>query len=124
MENKYSPKTQAEIEKILTKIHAFKKFFSINIEYYIDGWAIFLNEKNIYPRRIVIFKSYNNDSFSIKSFEINLNDCRKEENKELYSKINLDTIDKVMKEVKDIIYGKDMMRYTLEKYFNKVLKKT
>lgn len=124
MENKYSPKTQAEIEKILSKIHAFKKFFSINIEYYIDGWAIFLNEKNIYPRRIVIFKSYNNDSFSIKSFEINLNDCRKEENKELYSKINLDTIDKVMKEVKDIIYGKDMMRYTLEKYFNKVLKKT
>ena len=123
MENKYSPKTQAEIEKILSKIHAFKKFFSINIEYYIDGWAIFLNEKNIYPRRIVIFKSYNNDSFSIKSFEINLNDCRKEENKELYSKINLDTIDKVMKEVKDIIYGKDMMRYTLEKYFNKVLKK-
>jgi len=123
MENKYSPKTQAEIEKILSKIHTFKKFFSINIEYYIDGWAIFLNEKNIYPRRIVIFKSYNNDSFSIKSFEINLNDCRKEENKELYSKINLDTIDKVMKEVKDIIYGKDMMRYTSEKYFNKVLKK-
>ena len=123
MENKYSPKTQVEIEKILSKIHAFKKFFSINIEYYIDGWAIFLNEKNIYPRRIVIFKSYNNDSFSIKSFEINLNDCRKEENKELYSKINLDTIDKVMKEVKDIIYGKDMMRYTSEKYFNKVLKK-
>jgi len=122
MENKYSPKTQAEIEKTLSKIHTFKKFFSISIEYYID-MAIFLNEKNIYPRRIVIFKSYNNDSFSIKSFEINLNDCRKEENKELYSKINLDTIDKVMKEVKDIIYGKDMMRYTLEKYFNKVLKK-
>ena len=124
MESKYSPEIQAEIEKILSKIHAFKKFFSINIEYYIDGFALFLNEKKIYPRRIVIFKSHINDSFSIKSFEINLNDCRKEENKELYSKINLDTIDKVMKEVKDIIYGKDMMRYTLEKYFNKVLKKT
>jgi len=51
-----------------------------------------------------------------------LKDCRKEENKELYSKINLDTIDKVMKELKDIIYGKDMMSYTSEKYFNKVLK--
>ena len=37
MENKYSPKTQAEIEKILSKIHTFKKFFSINLEYYIDG---------------------------------------------------------------------------------------
>lgn len=118
MENKYSPKNQAEIEKILSKIHTFKKFFSIIIEYYID-MAIFLNEKYI-----VIFKSYNNDSFSIKSFEINLNDCRKEENKELYSKINLDTIDKVMKEVKNIIYDKDMMRYTLEKYYNKVLKKS
>ena len=122
MEKKYSPIIQAEIEKILAKIQAFKKFFSINIEYYIDGWAIFLNEKNIYPRRIIIFKSYNNNSFSIKSFEINLNNPRKEENKELYSIINLENVDIVMKELKEIIYGKDIMKYTSEKYFNKILK--
>ena len=123
MESKYSPEIQSEINHLLDTIKIYKNLFSINIEYFIDGWAIFLNEKRIYPRRIVIFKSYNNDSFSIKSFEINLNDCRKEENKELYSISNLDTIDKVMKELKDIIYGKDMMSYTSEKYFNKVLKK-
>lgn len=122
MENKYSSITQAEIEKILTKIHTFSKFFSINVEYYIDGWAIFLNEKNLYPRRIVIFKSYNNDSFSIKSFEINLKNNQKEETNELYSIKNLDSIDTVIKELKEIIYGKDIMRYTSEKYFNKVLK--
>jgi len=33
MENKYSPKTQAEIEKILSKIHTFKKLYSkINLD--------------------------------------------------------------------------------------------
>lgn len=122
MEKKYSSTTQAEIEKILTKIHTFSKFFSINVEYYIDGWALFLNEKNIYPRRIVVFKSYNNDSFSIKSFEINLKNNQKEETNELYSIINLDSIDAVIKELKQIIFGKDMMSYTSEKYFNKVIK--
>jgi len=122
MESKYSSKIQDEIEKLLTRLHKFNKFFSINVEYFIDGWAIFLNEKNIYPRRIVIFKSYNNELFSIKSFEINLKNSQKEENNELYSIINLDTIDKVMNELKEIIYGKDIMRYTSEKYFNKVLK--
>ncbi len=122
MESKYSPEMQSEINRLLDTIKIYKNLFSINIEYFIDGWAIFLNEKKIYPRRIVIFKSHINDSFSIKSFEINLKDCRKEENKELYSILNLDTIDKVMKELKDIIYGKDMMSYTSEKYFNKVLK--
>ena len=122
MESKYSPEMQSEINRLLDTIKIYKNLFSINIEYFIDGWAIFLNEKKIYPRRIVIFNSHINDSFSIKSFQINLKDCRKEENKELYSILNLDTIDKVMKELKDIIYGKDMMSYTSEKYFNKVLK--
>ena len=123
MESKYSPEIQSEINHLLDTIKIYKNLFSINIEYFIDGWAIFLNEKSICPRRIVIFKSYINDSFSIKSFEINLKNSQKEETKELYSIVNLDTLEKVMKELKDIIYGKDMMSYTSEKYFNKVLKK-
>jgi hypothetical protein len=121
MENKYSPKTQAEIDKVLTNIRTFNKFFSVNVEYYIDGWAIFLNEKNIYPRRIVIFKSYHKDSFCIKSFEINQQNSQKEVINELYSITSLDTINKLMQELKEIIYGKDIMKYTSKKYFDKVL---
>ncbi|MFX1443227.1 MAG: hypothetical protein ACFFHV_07430 [Promethearchaeota archaeon] len=76
----------------------------------------------MYARRIVLFKSYYDDLFSIKNFEVNLNNSQKEQNNELYSILNLDTIDKVIKELKEIIYGKDIMRYTSEKYFNKVFK--
>ncbi len=119
MEHKYSPKTQAEIEAVLTKIHTFNELFSISVEYFIEGFAIYLDEKNLYPRRIVIFKSYESDFFSIKSFEVNLKYNQKEEINELYSVKNLDTIEKLIKELKDIIYGKDIMRYTSENYFKK-----
>ena len=122
MENKYSPKTQAEIENVLAKLHHFNELFSINVEYFIDGFALFLDEKNLYPRRIVIFKSYDNNFFSIKSFEVNLKYSQKEEINELYSVHSLDTIEKLIKELKDIIYGKDVMKFSSKHYFNKVSK--
>ena len=122
MESKYSPEIQSEINHLLDSIQVYSSYFSIKVEYFIDGFALFLSEKNLYPRRIVIFKSYNNDFFSIKSFEVNLRYNQKEEINELYSISNLDTIDKVMKELKEIIYGKDIMKYTSDKYFNKDLK--
>lgn len=48
MDNKYSFETQVEIENILKEIQTFKKFFSINIEYYIDGVKL----KNILKKYI------------------------------------------------------------------------
>jgi hypothetical protein len=122
MENKYSPILQSEIGNIIERIKIFEKLFTINIEYFIDGWAVFLNEKNIYPRQIVIFKSYNNNSFSIRSFEIKLNNYQKEEYKELYSIKNLETSDRLIKELKEIIYGKDIMKYSSKNYFDKINK--
>ena len=122
MESKYSPKIQSEINHLIDSLQVYSSYFSIKVEYFIDGFALFLDEKNIYPRQIVIFKSYYNNSFSIKSFEINLNDYKKEEYKELYSIKNLETSDQLIKELKEIIYGKDIMEYTSKKYFDKINK--
>ena len=118
MEHKYSPILQAEIEQILENIKQFNKFFSINIEYFIDGWALFLFEKSICPRQIVIFKSYNHNSFSVKSFEVKSNHNGKEDFEKLYSIKNLNNIDFLIKELKEIIYGKDIMNYTSKNYFD------
>ena len=119
MEDKYSPILQAEIGQILENIKQFNKLFSINIEYFIDGWALFLFEKSIYPRQIVIFKSYNHNSFSVKSFEVKSNNNGKNEFEELYSIKNLNNIHLLIKELKEIIYGKDLMKYTTKNYFDK-----
>ena len=76
MENKYSIKTQKEINYILENISIWKDLFFIQTEFFIDGWALYLKEKTIYARKIVIFKS--NSQYSIKSFEIHLNNYKKE----------------------------------------------
>jgi hypothetical protein len=122
MESKYSPRIQKEINEILSRIKIFKKFFSINIEYYIDGWAIHLKEKSIYPRYFVIFKSLENNLYSIKSFEIQSNNFKNEHYKELYFENNICKIDLLLKELKEIIYGKDIADFTYKSYFHKKFK--
>ncbi|MFX1393332.1 MAG: hypothetical protein ACFFAH_07135 [Promethearchaeota archaeon] len=115
MENKYSLETQAEIENILEEIH-FKDSFFIKYEFFLDGWAIFLKEKTIYPRLIIIFKSYLKNYFSIKSFEIN-NNYKKERYNQLYFVEEIKSPEELIKEVKAVIYGKDIMNYTSKKYY-------
>ncbi|MFX1277667.1 MAG: hypothetical protein ACFFAT_21820 [Promethearchaeota archaeon] len=115
MENKYSLETQAEIENILKEIH-FKKSFFVKYEFFFDGWAIFLKEKTIYPRLIVIFKSYIKNSFSIKSFEIQNNNYNKEKYNQLYFVEKIKNPEELIKELNAIIYGKDIMNYTSKKY--------
>lgn len=114
MERKYSPEIQTEIDYILNKI-PFKNNFTVSLEFYIDGWAIFLKEQNMYPRSIVIFKSYKSDSFSIKSFEINPNNFEKEEYKELYFKDDINNIYLLLKELREIIFGKDIIKFVSNK---------
>jgi len=122
MDNKYSPQIQIEINEILNKIHDWDKFFDSKIEFYFDGWAIFLKEKNIYPRYIIIFKSYDNIEYSIKSFEVHLKNYKKEEFKELYSLENIKNKEDLLKELKEIIYGKDLIKDASRIYNNAFLK--
>ena len=121
MNNKFSAENQAEINDIVSKIQNWKNFFNYKIEFYFDGWAIFLREKNAYPRYITIFKSYNTRTFSIKSFEVYLKDFQKEEFKELYFIDNISTKNDLLKELKDIIYGKDLIQAASKLYNNTFL---
>lgn len=121
MNNKFSTEIQAEINDIISKIQNWKNFFNYKIEFYFDGWAIFLREKNAYPRYITIFKSYSTHTYSIKSFEVNLKDFQKEEFKELYYIDNISTKNDLLKELKDIIYGKDLIQEASELYNNTFL---
>ncbi len=108
MISKFSQEIQEDIEDILKKLRFWKDIFYFNTEFYYDGWAIFLREKNLYPRCIVIFKSYENDSYSIKSFEVHLQNFKTEKYKELYSVEKIKNQDALLVELKEIIYGKDL----------------
>jgi len=107
-QNKFSPKTQQEIESFLEKTKLWEQIFSFKIEFYFDGWAIFLRENHSYPRCIVVFRSYENGCYSIRSYEIRLKNLIKEEYNELYCVGNMKNQTQLMKELKDIIYGKDL----------------
>ena len=116
MSNKFSPEIQKEIENLLEKAQIWKNLFNIKLEFYSDGWAVFLKEKNIYPRCIVIFKSYENNQYSIKSYDIHFQNYKKEKYQELYSVENLLNQVDVIKELRDIIYGKDLGNQALRVY--------
>jgi hypothetical protein len=109
MENKFSLQTKNEIDVFLKKIKLWKNLFLINYEFFTDGWAIYLKEKLSYPRNIVIFKSYEKNSYSIKSFEIIRDNENKERYRELYHKKNLYNQEDLLKEVREVIYGKDIL---------------
>ena len=121
MKNKFSPEIQNEIDDIFEKIHIWKELFYFKVEFYFDGWAIFLREKNLYPRSIVVFKSYAKNTYSLKSFEIHLHNLKKEEFKEIYSKENIRIHENMLKELKEVIYGKDLLRNASKTYKNAFL---
>ncbi len=108
MDYKNNLKTEKEVNIVLNKLAEWKNLFSIKVDYFYEGWAIYLKEKNIYPRSIVIFKSYSENYYSIKSIEIHSNK-EKEIFKELYANEKIDTILNLYSEVKEIIYGKDIL---------------
>ncbi|MFX0026152.1 MAG: hypothetical protein ACFE8M_07035 [Candidatus Hermodarchaeota archaeon] len=108
MEKKYSSTIQNQINDILNYLDTWRELFSIKINYYQEGWAISLREKNLYPRYIVIFKPYELNFFSVKSFEIHFNCDNKETFKELYFNSSVYDLNELMCEIKEIIYGKDI----------------
>ncbi|MBY8991660.1 MAG: hypothetical protein KGD58_12995 [Candidatus Lokiarchaeota archaeon] len=116
MINKFSEEIQKEIEGILNKIQVWNALFNIKLEFYYDGWAVFLKEKNLYPRCIVIFKSNESEQYSIKSYNVYLQNYKKEKYQEIYSIENINNQDDVLKELRDIIYGKDLGNQALKIY--------
>ena len=108
MENKYSLKTQEEINAVLEILTEWKNLFAIKEDYFYEGWAIYLKEKSVYPRSIVIFKSYSENHYTIRSFEIHSSN-KKELLKELYVNESIYSLPELYKEIKEIIYGKDLL---------------
>ena len=98
MDHKFSPETQNEVNAVLDNLNEWKNLFSINVDYFYEGWAIYLKEKCIYPRNIVIFKSYSENYYSVKSFEIKTSK-RKEYFEELYVNEKIDTLSELIAEV-------------------------
>ena len=108
MNDKYSVKTQNEVNLILERLSEWKNFFFFKVRYFYEGWAIYMREKSTYPRSLVIFKSYSDDYYSLKSFEIHFSE-QKETYKELYINEKIDNIQQLQSEIREIIYGKDIL---------------
>jgi hypothetical protein len=115
MESKYSLKTQKEIEALSDKIDEWKEIFTITLKYFCEGWAFYLREKNLFPRLIVIFKPYLEDSYILKSFDIHINLENNETYEELYTSEEFEDIDLLIKELKEVLYGKDLLKSELKK---------
>ncbi len=109
MDPKYCSKTQKEVRTVLKSLFDWKNLFSIKVKYFYEGWAVYIREKSMYPRCIVIFRPYSQENFSIKSFEINYDKIKSESYKELYVNESIYSISNLLSEIKQIIYGKDML---------------
>jgi len=120
MESKYSDKTQDEINLVLKELDPWKTLFSFEVSYYFEGWAVTLKEKNLYPRLIVIFKSYKKDCYSVKSFEIHYDENKNESYKELYLNEEIKDKPDLISEIKEIIYGKDLIKSIAKDYYDNV----
>jgi len=107
-QHKFSLETQRELESFLEKTKLWKDIFSFKIEFYFDGWAVFLKKNHIYPKCIVVFRSYETGLYSIRSYEIHLDNLNKEEYQEKNFVGNIENETELIKELKAIIYGKDL----------------
>jgi len=114
---KFSLNIQGEIDSIIENFKLWAHLFSIKIEYFIDGWALYLREKRLNPRLIVVFRSYEENSYAIRSCEIIFNDSlKREEEIELYKIEHIISKNQLIRELRDIIYGKDLLNYASNKY--------
>ncbi len=109
MEKKYEHDTQIQVNKLMKKLGIWKNLFSVKIYFYVEGWAVYLTEKTIYPRLIVIFKPFDCDYFSIKSFEVSYDAKANEIHSEIYSRDLIDGFQNLFVELKEVIYGKDVI---------------
>ena len=111
MEAKFSPQVQNEIKNLRKLVSQWEDLFFIEVAYYLEGWALFLREKALFSRLIVIFKSYTKDYYDLKSIEILLDLEKKERYNELYKREKINQID-LVRELREVIYGKDLIEAT------------
>ncbi len=117
MEAKFNSETEKELDDIIERLEVWKKLFSIKTEFFYDGWAIYLREKSAYPRHIVVSKI--NNLYSIKSFEIRWNNHNfKEEFFQIYNSNGIIEKEKLLKEIRDVIYGKDIVKQAAQEFKN------
>jgi hypothetical protein len=117
MDKKYSPTTQKEIDNISQYLDQWSNLFSLEINYYIEGWSICLREMTIYPRFIVIFKPYDQKSYSIKSFEIHYDQTGNEHFKDLYFIGNIISVKILKNEIRNKFYGKVILKSVVNEKF-------
>ncbi|MBD3196910.1 MAG: hypothetical protein GF317_17790 [Candidatus Lokiarchaeota archaeon] len=123
MENKFSEDIQKNVDIILENIQKWNKLFHIKCEFFLEGWAIFLKEKNLYPRKIVIFKPYDTIYHTIKSYELNISPSDIDEHEELIAIDNIKSVSELMRELREIIYGKDLF-HSAQRILEDGIKKT
>lgn len=108
----------SQIDTILRNFKIWDNSFEISQENYLDGWACIFNEKNFNPRRIVLYKDYETNTFSIKSFEIDILDYNGKNYEEIYSISDIQKFEEVLVELKRILFGKDVINSAYKKYKN------
>lgn len=117
MDTENSDNIQAEIEYIISNLSIWNYIFKIKKEFFLEGYTLFLEEQDkIYPRLIVIHKKYNNNNFSIHSYErtFNIEEC-KEKFIEIYSIKEIENGEDLLKNLKRIFCGIDILSYASQK---------
>ncbi len=116
MDQKFSNKTQKEIEELLRRLNEWEKYFSITLNYFYEGWALYFRERTMYPRLIVVFKPYSESTFSLSSFEIHTCIENKERFRQLYLNNKISNVNDLISEFKKVLYGKDIISSLSNEY--------
>lgn len=106
----------------ISKLEHWNSIFRIKKEFYIDGYSLFFEEQNVYPRLISVHKIFENQEFSIYSYQ-RIFDVKngKEKLNEIYSIERIKDIDEMLKKLKEIFCGTDLLMQASSIY-NKLLK--
>jgi len=107
---------ELEINSILLSLEHWNQIFRAKKEFYIDGYCLFFEEQNIYPRLISMYKSYETKEFSICSYKriFDLEKCEDSFQK-LYSVNGINNIQDLTNKLKEIFYGKDLLNQAMLK---------
>ena len=108
---------QTEIEYIIFNLSIWNYIFKIKKEYFLEGYTLFLEEQDKnYPRLIVIHKKYDNNNFSIYSYERTFDiKAGKEKFIELYSIKEIENREDLLKNLKKVFCGVDILSYASQK---------
>ncbi len=113
---------QVEIDYITSQLGIWNHIFIVKKEFYLDGYALYFIEKNLYPRLIVIYKSKKTQDFSLNSYK-KIFDIKhsKEKFLELYSVKRIKNAEDLLKHLRKTFCGSDIITYAIQKYLKRLL---